>query len=148
MDAMKLGEALWTEHLEHMRMLELVVDRSCTRGESGVLMYLYHIGHPMYPGELTEKLRLTTGRIANILRALEAEGLIVRTPDADDKRRVQVKLTPRGEALAKAQSREAMAFHARVISRLTSDEAKQFKDMLIRVVKILGEDVSGTGSAR
>ena len=69
MDERKLGEALWKVHLEHMRALDCVVERSYTRGETGVLLYLYHISRPLFPGELTEKLGLTTGRIANILRA-------------------------------------------------------------------------------
>ena len=142
MDATRLGESLWTAHMERMRTLEQILNRSCTRGESGVLMYLYHISHPMYPGELTEKLGLTTGRIANILRALESDGLIVRTPDVEDKRRVQVRLTPRGEAMAQAQYREAMAFHTRVTARLTPEETRQLLDMLVRVSKLLEEDFS------
>ena len=88
-------------HLEYMRVLDDIVERSATRGESGVLLYLYHVDRPMYPGELTEKLGLTTGRIANILKELERERLILRTPDVLDKRRVRVALTPEGEALAR-----------------------------------------------
>ena len=148
MDAMKLGETLWMVHLEHVRVLEQVVDRSSVRGENGVLLYLYHIARPMFPGELTEKLGLTTGRIANILRELEGDGLIVRTPDAEDKRRVRVSLTHRGEALARMRNQQAVACHARVISKMTPDEAQRFLDMFARVVTILEEDASEDGTAR
>ena len=143
MDAMKLGETLWTMHLENMRVLEAIVERSRTRGESGVLLYLYHVGRPMFPGELTEKLGLTTGRIANILKVLERSGQVVRTPDPLDKRRVQVALTPKGESLARRQNADAVVFHARLMSRLNEAEASQCMDMLKLIVAILqNEDLS------
>lgn len=137
MEAMKLGETLWTMHLENMRALDQIVERSRTRGESGVLLYLYHVGRPMFPGELTEKLGLTTGRIANILKVLEASGLVARTPDRMDKRRVQVALTPAGEAEAHRQNAEGIAFHARLLEALSDEEAHAFLDMIKRMVAIL-----------
>ena len=140
MDAMKLGEHLWTRHLDHMRMLDEVVERSCTRGENGVLLYLYHVERPMYPGELTEKLGLTTGRIANILRVLESSGLIVRTPDARDKRRVRVALTSSGEVQARRQNAEALAFHEKLMSRLKPGEAEQFLYMMKRLTDIVDQE--------
>jgi len=143
MDATKLGETLWTMHLENIRVLDQIVERSKTRGESGVLLYLYHVGRPMFPGELTEKLGLTTGRIANILKVLEESDLVVRTPDALDKRRVLVALTARGEQIAKEQNREAVQFHEQLISRLDAGEAQQFLDMLKRMVAILIRDDAG-----
>ena len=115
MDGTRLGETLWTTHLEYMRVLDAIVERSAIRGENGVLLYLYHVNRPMYPGELTEKLGLTTGRIANILKELERERLILRTPDVLDKRRVRVALTPEGEVLARRRNTEAIAFHSRLL---------------------------------
>ena len=140
---MKLGEALWTMHLVHIRALDQIVEASNTRGESGMLLYLYHVGRPMYPGELTEKMGLTTGRIANILKVLEKSDLIVRTPDGLDKRRVQVALTPRGEELAEKQNREAVKYHARLLSQLSDQEAAQLLNMLEHMVAILDTEASG-----
>jgi len=67
----------------------------------------------------------------------------LRTGDQGDAvKRVQVRLTPRGEAMAQAQYREAMAFHTRVTARLTPEETRQLLDMLVRVSKLLEEDFS------
>ena len=143
MDERKLGESLWKVHLEHMRALDCVVERSYTRGETGVLLYLYHISRPLFPGELTEKLGLTTGRIANILRALEAEGLVQRMPDGQDKRRVQVSLTRQGEVLAMERNQEAIEFHTRVLETLEPGEGEQFLALLVKLAaaadRIVGE---------
>lgn len=140
MDRTKLGETLWTIHLEHMRALDQIVDASHIRGENGLLLYLYHVGRPMFPGELTEKLGLTTGRIANILKVLERAALVVRTPDGSDKRRVLVALTPKGEALASEKNREAVEFHSRMMSQLDPSEARQFLDMIERMISIIDCD--------
>lgn len=140
MDAAKLGEAMWMMHIEHMRVLDEIVEHSRTRGESGVLLYLYHIGRPMYPGELTEKLGLTTGRIANILKVLEGSGLIVRTPDAIDKRRVCVALTPEGEMQAMRQNAEAVDFYAGLLSRLEPDDASHFLNVMRRFTELIDRD--------
>ena len=139
-DTTKLGESLWLLHLQHMRALEQIVDKSCTRGENGVLMYLYHAERPVYPGELTERLGLTTGRIANILRELERTGMIVRTPDTEDKRRVRVALTPEGESYTLAQNSNAIRFHARLLSQLKPEETDQFLKTLSRLVEIIERD--------
>ena len=143
MNAMKLGESLWTRHLDYIRILDEIVERSCTRGESGVLLYLYHVGRPMYPGELTEKLGLTTGRIANILRVLEASGYIVRTPDARDKRRVRVALTPAGEIQARRLNAKALTFHEELLSRLEPGEAEQFLSVMKRMADIVDHEADG-----
>ena len=142
MDSMKLGETLWMIHLEYMRSLEKIVEKSRVRGESGVMLYLYHVGRPMYPGELTEKLGLTTGRIANILKELEESNLIVRATDRLDKRRVRVALTPEGEARAKQLNAEAVAFHAGLLEHLSPEEAQQFLNMLRRMADFPEEDAA------
>ena len=140
MDAMKLGETLWLMHLENMRALDQIVEKSRTRGESGVLLYLYHVNRPMFSGELTEKMGLTSGRIANILKGLESSGLVARTPDAQDKRRVQVALTPAGEAIAQQKNQDAIAFHAQLLSRLEEGEAQYFLDICARMGAVIDEN--------
>ncbi|XIF03119.1 MarR family transcriptional regulator [Serratia marcescens] len=48
------------------------------------------------PSLLAESERMRSSNLAAALRELEADGLLVRTPDAEDKRRVRVRLTPAG----------------------------------------------------
>ena len=134
MDENKMGETLWTLHMDNIRAMDYIVEQAASRGEQGVMQYLYHVARPMSPGELTEKLGLTTGRVANILKSLEASGDIVRKADPLDGRRVLVALTPGGEAKASARNREQVAFHTRLISALTPEEGWQFISLLTRMV--------------
>ncbi len=48
---------------------------------------------PMTAGQLAEAVRLTTGAVTGVLDRLEKAGLVRRTRDTDDRRRVIVELT-------------------------------------------------------
>ena len=48
---------------------------------------------------LGEALDLDSGTLTPLLKRLEGAGYVTRTRDADDERRVQIALTPAGEAL-------------------------------------------------
>ncbi|WP_161491959.1 MarR family winged helix-turn-helix transcriptional regulator [Bradyrhizobium centrolobii] len=67
-----------------------------------VIVSLLRRGAPyrMRPTELSEACLLTSGAMTNRLDRVERAGLIVRRPAPDDRRSVQVELTPKGIALA------------------------------------------------
>lgn len=56
-------------------------------------------GAPRSVGELGAALGMDTGTITPLLKRLQASGLITRTRDSDDERRVLIDLTARGRAL-------------------------------------------------
>jgi MarR family transcriptional regulator, organic hydroperoxide resistance regulator len=47
---------------------------------------------PMTAGQLAQRLNLTTGAVTNVINRLERHHLAMRTPDADDRRKVIVKV--------------------------------------------------------
>ncbi len=56
-------------------------------------------GSPLSVGELCARLDMETGTLTPLLKRLEAAGVVTRTRDASDERRVLVDLTPRGRAM-------------------------------------------------
>lgn len=48
---------------------------------------------------LAERERVTAPSMTNMINGLEEQGLVVRTPDAEDRRRVQVDITDAGIAI-------------------------------------------------
>ena len=66
------------------------------RGENAVLTYLVHQSTEVHPSEMAEKLSLVPGRMTDILKMLEKKGMIRREKDPEDRRRVLVKITPKG----------------------------------------------------
>jgi DNA-binding MarR family transcriptional regulator len=63
------------------------------RTDNTALDVLERAGH-MTAGELARDLRLTTGAVTALIDRLAAAGFVRRVPDANDRRRVLVELTP------------------------------------------------------
>jgi len=67
-----------------------------TETQFGVLEALYHLG-PMVQNALGRKLLKSTANITLVLDNLERIGLVERRRQHDDRRRIQIHLTPAGE---------------------------------------------------
>ncbi|EJC74357.1 transcriptional regulator [Rhizobium leguminosarum bv. trifolii WSM2012] len=66
-----------------------------------VMLELYG-GTPRAVGELGLKLDMDTGTITPLLKRLESAGMVTRTRDRTDERRVLIHLTEAGESLREA----------------------------------------------
>jgi DNA-binding MarR family transcriptional regulator len=78
-----------------LRREALSDDRSYTRLQ--LLGAIERSGDAATPTMLGESQSMRSSNLAAALRELEADGLIVRTPDAEDGRKVRVRLTPTGQ---------------------------------------------------
>ena len=84
---------------EVIRQYKPFLDELClTYTQYIAMMVLWEEGQ-MGVKELGEKLFLESGTLTPLLKKLEARGLITRTRDAEDERRLNIALTPDGAAL-------------------------------------------------
>lgn len=104
-----LSDARWTE-----------AGRAVHQGMSGEAAVLYdlrqHEGRA-HPRELSQRMGVSTARVAAILGHLEEAGLITRQRQSDDKRQIMVALTEAGartleEYIARIQERFRLMFEA------------------------------------
>lgn len=96
------------------------------QGENALLIALLRSDEAPTPGDLSHRLNLTSGRVANILRQLEGKGLITRTRDGADKRRIKVSLTERG-VLRAQEALDRMAAHDRMVfQKLGEDDVREW----------------------
>ncbi len=65
-------------------------------GEMAVMRALMLAGGSLTPSELADRAWVSSARIANILRALEAKGWVEREHSKTDRRRVHVTVTDKG----------------------------------------------------
>jgi len=77
---------------------------------------------PATPSQLAERERVTPPSMNRTLNALEQAGLVARTPDPDDARKVIVTITPTGDALIAETRRLRTAWFSRRLAELTPDE--------------------------
>lgn len=106
------------------------------RGEMAVLRLLGESDLPMTAGDLSRDLRMTTSRIAAVLNSLQRKGMIERGEDAQDRRRVLVRLTAAGSALCehrKARVRERLAA---IFEHLGMEDTREFMRIMARVFEI------------
>lgn len=80
--------------------------------------------------------------MANVLKRMERDGLILRTPDPSDGRSALVRLTELGEQRADAAFAAAIEINGVAGSALSAAELPVFLDMLRRVIATMGRDVS------
>ena len=110
-------------------LLQVPADRklsSMLRGELFVLNYLNGRDTPVHPKELSEKLSVSTARIATLLNHMEEKHLVVRETDPEDSRQVLVRLTPDGlDAIQRCRS-DVLANVERMLEGLGPDDAREY----------------------
>lgn len=74
------------------------------------------------PAEIAAQLRLSRPTVSNLLGVMEAEGLVVRTPDPSDGRRVLVRASDRALALFDRFDVASSALIAHTLAVLDDDE--------------------------
>ena len=68
-------------------------------GQQRILMTLHTLGH-MTQKELQDRLEVSSGALSEILQKMEDSNLIERSKSADDKRQVDLMLSPHGNTVA------------------------------------------------
>ena len=117
-------------------MEETLAERKLTWGEWKLLGVLLHQGapHRASPGKLAEHLDLSSGAMTNRIDRLEEAGLIRRLPDPNDRRSVQVELTPAGEKVYRQSTTAQARKEALIASALNERERDQLNTLLRRVM--------------
>ena len=144
------GAAAWAQ----MRAL---VEAHPTRGElrdalglgrgSGRVKALFALARrsPLTVGEIAEELGVDAPYATLIVNHLEALGLVVRTADAEDRRRKLVSPTPEGRA-ATARAQQISNRTPAAFERLSTQELAQLRALLARLADDVPEP--GRGSER
>lgn len=82
---------------------------------------------------LRDELGVSARQVTNLVDALEAEGLVERTPHASDRRATVIEITPRGAALACASWEPLQAKMSAPFSDLSDEDQKA----LLRLMEAL-----------
>ncbi len=123
--------------LEH-RLLSHNALGDLTLSQFGVLETLHHLG-PLCQGEISAKLLKSTGNVTLVLDNLEKAGLIARTRDTQDRRKVFLSLTPQGEALITRIFPLQAEVIAQELSVLEPEEQRQLGQLCKKLGKGLTE---------
>src|SRR5947209_3013485 len=105
------------------------------------------IGGPMSPGELAEITVRSTGGMTQIVDRQVRHGLVARTPDPHDRRKVVVGLTPKGQRLVEQAGKVYERERARVLGPLTDDELGDIDASVRRLLELFEGDAAAEEAA-
>jgi MarR family 2-MHQ and catechol resistance regulon transcriptional repressor len=101
-----------------------LADAGLTEGQFGVLEALLHLG-PLHQCDLARKHLLSGGNMTMIVDNLEKRGLVRRERSKEDRRFVQVRLTPSGRRLIQKVFPRHAATLAEMLGALSVSEQEQ-----------------------
>lgn len=137
MDVENMAEMLFQQIKEGTStpISELLDEFNC--GEIGVLSTLAFDQNPVTAGELSEKLNVTTARIARILNPLESKQYIKRKNDRTDRQKTFVTITKKGKELADSTKKEIMDKIVQVIQEVGYDEIQTYISIVLKIRSVL-----------
>ncbi len=106
------------------------------RGEVLALNYLAANGNQAYPKDMSRALMLTTARVAAMLKSLEGQGMVTRTPDPADSRQVIVSLTEKGVALVEERRTGMVHSVAKMLEALGERDAKAYVRIQAKLIEL------------
>ncbi len=109
------------------------------RGENAVLTWLVRQQEDVHPGDLAEKLSLVPGRMTDILKTLEKKGMIRRERDPEDRRRVLVRITPKGARSVTERREQIRVQYSGLYEALGLDDTVKLIELLHKVNRYFDE---------
>ena len=82
--------------------------------------------------ELSRQMNVTSGNLSRLLDGLEADGLIVRVPNRQDRRFSYIRLTPEGQALCARILPTVGQMASQMLDGFSVEEKHLFLDLLTR----------------
>ena len=129
-DFHELGRQLLTEFGSMHQRISRFADKALG-GEMAVMRAL------MRAGELADRAWVSSARIANILRALEAKGWVEREHSKTDRRRVHVTVTDKGFQVIEIKRREFEDRTAAFLEQLGETDTQEMVRLLRRANEII-----------
>jgi MarR family transcriptional regulator, organic hydroperoxide resistance regulator len=87
--------------------------------------------------ELAQRMMVEKASLTSVLQAMENSGLILRTRNSDDRRKVNIFLTAAGRKLRDKVLPLGSGINRRAAQGLTAEEVRQLRTLLARVMRNL-----------
>lgn len=107
------------------------------QGEGPVLHYIARNGEAVQPGEISQKLNISTARVAATLNSLEKKEMITRQIDTNNRRQILVKITQKGKDSAESHHKTIMNITAEMLELLGEQDAQEYVRITKRLAEIL-----------
>jgi DNA-binding MarR family transcriptional regulator len=106
-----------------------------------------HSVHEMKVSEISRHLHVTPPTVTQLIKGLEANGLVVRNIDLADRRAVGIKLTEKGEKITRQASDDFFASINGLIEYLGEEQGEQLAELLVKVSRYYNEKAASADFA-
>jgi DNA-binding MarR family transcriptional regulator len=103
--------------------------------------------HEMKVSEISKRLHVTPPTVTQLIKGLEASGLVERNIDPVDRRAVGIKLTEKGEKITSVAVTDFLASITGLIEYLGEEESDQFAELLVKVSRYYTEKAASADFA-
>jgi len=117
----KLSREIREETLPHLETLGLAPTDPWLLSE---------IDRHHYPTEAVRIMQMPAPTVSQMLKRLEADGLVARSLDSSDLRRYRFELTEKGKRLLEGSQKYMLAAMERRLNRLSPEQRRQFVELL------------------
>lgn len=108
------------------------------RGEINALLLLEGQKEKILAGRVAEYLGLSAGRGTNILNNLEKKGLIEKSNDGNDRRKVYISLTEAGREYIVRKHQKVIEKYEEIFRELGLQDARDYVRITKKMVTIMG----------
>lgn len=112
--------------------------RGIRRGQLKLLCYLKENGE-VTQKELIEGLTLKSGTVSEVVKKLEAQGFVKKEKDVNDKRKVNLSLTEKGDSFRRERLQVSKAQEEVLFDGLSIEEQAQLNHLLTKLFEDWGK---------
>ncbi len=140
-DVDRILEAIIYLYTEGRRVTKEFARRANLTGPQLTVIKMLETIGDLSLSELSEKIRAQNSTVTGIIDRMEREGLVVRERSKEDRRVVHIKLTEKGERIAKEIPVEPMEIFRGALSSLSAQETRELLKISTKLAKRVREMV-------
>ena len=95
--------------------------------------------YEMKVSDISRRLHVTPPTVTQLIKGLEANGLVERNVDQADRRTVGIKLTEKGESITRRAGDDFLASMSGLIEYLGDEQSDQLAELLVKVSRYYNE---------
>lgn len=108
------------------------------KGEMACLHIIYNC-KKVYPKHLSERLKLSTGRVGNILKSLEDQGYIKREDDGIDNRKTVVTITDKGSKIISSFDQGVAKHINMIVEAMGREDFYKLLDLFEKMTQVMND---------
>lgn len=97
-----------------------------THGIGCVLRYLEETDRAVSAGEISGHMKVSTARVAVLLRNMQEKDLIVKSPDPDDARKIMVTLSAHGKEIIRQKKEQFIRYIMHIAERIGEERFEEY----------------------